>query len=160
MEHPLFRTHISADWVDYNGHLRDAYYLLIFSQAVDALMDTLGLDANAREASGNSLFTLEVHLNYLHEVKENQAVEVRLQVLGHDQKRLHLYLSLYRDGQEDAVAVSEQMLLHVDINGPKSAPFSATTLARIEGLIVAQGEMEKPEYAGRIISLPAQKHRG
>ena len=160
MEHPLFRTHINADWVDYNGHLRDAYYLLIFSQAVDALMDTLGLDANAREASGHSLFTLEVHLNYLHEVKENQAVEVRLQVLGQDQKRLHLYFSLYRDGHEDAVAVSEQMLLHVDINGPKSAPFSATTLARIEGLIVAQGEMEKPEYAGRIISLPPQKHRG
>ncbi len=156
MEHPLFRTHISADWVDYNGHLRDAYYLLIFSQAVDALMDTIGLEATAREASGHSLFTLEVHLNYLHELKENQAVEVRLQVLGHDQKRLHLYLSLYRDGEKDAVAVSEQMLLHVDTNGPKSAPFSATTLARIEGLMVAQGEMEKPEYAGRIISLPAR----
>ncbi|PTQ72818.1 thioesterase family protein [Pseudomonas sp. GV071] len=154
MPHRLYQTQVSADWVDYNGHLRDAYYLLIFSQAVDSLMDQIGLDAAARAASNHSLFTLEVHLNYLHEVKQGEAVEVRLQILGHDHKRLHLYLSLYRKGQEEAAAVSEQMLLHVDMNGPKSAPFSETTAARIEGLVIAQGALPKPEYAGRVMALP------
>jgi acyl-CoA thioester hydrolase len=151
----IYQTQVSADWVDYNGHLRDAYYLLIFSQAVDSLMDQIGLDAAARAASGNSLFTLEAHINYLHEVKESEPVDVRLQILGHDRKRLHLYLTLHREGQDEAVAVSEQMLLHVDMNGPKSAPFSATTAARIEGLVIAQGKLPKPEYAGRLMALPA-----
>ena len=64
-----YTTKIQPEWVDYNGHLRDAFYLLIFSYATDALMDTLGLDSENREASGHSLFTLELHLNYLHEVK-------------------------------------------------------------------------------------------
>lgn len=71
-----YTTHIQPDWVDYNGHLRDAFYLLIFSYATDALMDTLGLDSENREASGHSLFTLELHLNYLHEVKLGAEVEV------------------------------------------------------------------------------------
>jgi acyl-CoA thioester hydrolase len=150
----IYETHVNADWVDYNGHLRDAYYLLIFSQAVDALMDQIGLDETARAATGHSLFTLEAHINYLHEVKKDQAVTVRLHILAHDKKRLHLYLSLYREGSDDPVAVSEQMLLHVDTNGPRSAPFSPTTQARIEGLLVAQGDHPKPQYAGRVIALP------
>ncbi|MBT2341238.1 MULTISPECIES: thioesterase family protein, partial [Pseudomonas] len=32
-----YQTHIRPEWVDYNGHLRDAYYLLIFSYATDVL---------------------------------------------------------------------------------------------------------------------------
>lgn len=38
-----YRTRVLPDWVDYNGHLRDAYYLLIFSYATDALMERIGL---------------------------------------------------------------------------------------------------------------------
>lgn len=38
-----YRTPVQEDWVDYNGHLRDAYYLLIFSYATDALMERIGL---------------------------------------------------------------------------------------------------------------------
>ena len=48
-------TQIHPDWVDYNGHLRDAFYLLIFSYATDALMDTLdraGQGAAGRLAVG------------------------------------------------------------------------------------------------------------
>ena len=90
-----YSTKIIPDWVDYNGHLRDAFYLLIFSYATDALMDRLGLDSNSREASGHSLFTLELHLNYLHEVKLDADVEVHTQIIGHDSKRLHLYHSLH-----------------------------------------------------------------
>jgi len=95
-----YTTPVLADWVDYNGHLRDAFYLLIFSYATDALMDTLGLDSENREASGHSLFTLELHLNYLHEVKLGAEVEVHTQLIAHDAKRLHLYHSLHLVGDE------------------------------------------------------------
>ncbi|NQD80797.1 thioesterase, partial [Pseudomonas sp. CrR14] len=43
-----YRTLVQADWVDYNGHLRDAYYLLICSFATDGLMDLIGLDEAGR----------------------------------------------------------------------------------------------------------------
>lgn len=129
-----YQTKIIPDWVDYNGHLRDAFYLLIFSYATDALMDRLGMDSNHREASGNSLFTLELHLNYLHEVKLDAEVEVRTQIIGHDSKRLHLYHSLHLAGDDKTLAGNEQMLLHVDLAGPNAAPFSEQTLSKLQAI--------------------------
>ena len=152
-----YSTTIIPDWVDYNGHLRDAFYLLIFSYATDALMDRLGLDSNSREASGHSLFTLELHLNYLHEVKLDAEVEVHTQVIGHDSKRLHLYHSLHRVGDNKALAGNEQMLLHVDLAGPRSAPFSEDTLGRLQAIVADQTDLPTPEYIGRVIALPPKK---
>ena len=34
----IHRTAVAPEWVDYNGHLRDAYYLLIFSHATGCTM--------------------------------------------------------------------------------------------------------------------------
>ena len=149
-----YSTPIREEWVDYNGHLRDAFYLLIFSYATDALMDRLGLDSQNREASGHSLFTLEVHLNYLHEVKLGAHVEVRTQLLGHDKKRLHVYHSLHLVGDERALAGNEQMLLHVDLAGPRSAPFGEHTLTLLQAIEREQRDLPTPAYVGRTIALP------
>ncbi|WP_095050252.1 MULTISPECIES: thioesterase family protein [unclassified Pseudomonas] len=149
-----YQTTIIPDWVDYNGHLRDAFYLLIFSYATDTLMDRLGMDSNNREASGNSLFTLELHLNYLHEVKLDTEVEVRTQIIAHDSKRLHLYHSLHKVGDEQELAGNEQMLLHVDLAGPRSATFSADTLSRLQSIVAEQKDLPAPAYIGRVIALP------
>jgi acyl-CoA thioester hydrolase len=152
-----YQTRIIPDWVDYNGHLRDAFYLLIFSYATDALMDRLGMDSNQREASGNSLFTLELHLNYLHEVKLDAEVEVRTQIIGHDSKRLHLYHSLHLAGDDKTLAGNEQMLLHVDLAGPNAAPFSEQTLSKLHAIASEQIDLATPAYIGRVIALPPKK---
>jgi acyl-CoA thioester hydrolase len=152
-----YKTPILADWVDYNGHLRDAFYLLIFSFATDAFMDRIGLASNDRDASGNSLFTLEAHINYLHEVKLGEEVEVRTQIVGHDRKRVQLYHSLYKAGGDEELAASEQMLLHVDLAaGPKSAPFSEQSLEALRLLTEAQHDQPAPAYIGRVIGLPGK----
>ncbi|CRM37605.1 MULTISPECIES: thioesterase family protein [Pseudomonas] len=152
-----YTTKIQPDWVDYNGHLRDAFYLLIFSYATDALMDTLGLDSDNREASGHSLFTLELHLNYLHEVKLGAEVEVRTQLIAFDAKRLHLYHSLHLLGDEKELAGNEQMLLHVDLAGPHATPFTEATLHKLTAISAAQAELPRPALLGRVIGLPAKK---
>ncbi|NBA97906.1 thioesterase family protein [Pseudomonas sp. R5(2019)] len=149
-----YQTEVQADWVDYNGHLRDAFYLLIFSYATDAFMDHIGLDSDNRTASGNSLFTLECHLNYLHEVKLGTAVQVRTQILGVDRKRVHLYHSLHIQALDEPVAVSEQMLLHVDLAGPRSVPFSEGVAKRLLEIQAEQVDLPRPEYVGRVMQLP------
>jgi len=153
-----YKTPVLKDWVDYNGHLRDAFYLLIFSYATDAFMDLIGLDSNDRDASGHSLFTLEAHINYLHEVKLDEQVEVRTQVVAHDKKRVHLYHSLHRVGVDEALAASEQMLLHVDLaDGPKSALFSEQSLGKLADVMEMQIDQPTPAYIGRVIGLPPQR---
>ncbi len=148
-----YTTKIHPDWVDYNGHLRDAFYLLIFSYATDALMDTLGLDSENREASGHSLFTLELHLNYLHEVKLGAEVEVHTQLIDHDAKLLHLYHSLHLVGDEKELAGNEQMLLHVDLAGPHAAPFTETSLQRLSAISQEQADLPRPALLGRVIGI-------
>ncbi|QVM91117.1 thioesterase family protein [Pseudomonas entomophila] len=150
-----YRTPVQEDWVDYNGHLRDAYYLLIFSYATDALMERIGLDADARGQTGHSLFTLEAHINYLHEVKLGSEVWVQTQIIGFDRKRLHLYHSLHRAGFDEALAASEQMLLHVDLAGPRSAPFGERSSGLLHAIADEQRNLPKPEFAGRVMALPA-----
>jgi len=149
-----YRTPVQEDWVDYNGHLRDAFYLLIFSYATDAFMERIGLDADSRGQSGNSLFTLEAHINYLHEVKLGAEVWVQTQIIGFDHKRLHLYHSLHRARFDEALAASEQMLLHVDLAGPKSTPFNAPSITLLQALDAQQKDLPAAEFAGRIMRLP------
>jgi len=149
-----YRTPVQEDWVDYNGHLRDAFYLLIFSYATDALMERIGLDEGSRGQSGNSLFTLEAHINYLHEVKLGTEVWVQTQIIGFDRKRLHVYHSLHRAGFDQVLAASEQMLLHVDLAGPKSAPFGERSVALLNELANSQHDLAQPQYIGNVIRLP------
>ena len=149
-----WRGQVLHEWVDYNGHLRDANYLLIFSFATDALMDLFGLDEAGREATGHSIFTLESHINYLLEVKDGTAVEVRTQIIGCDAKRLQIYHGLHVAGSEPLLAANEQMLLNVDMSGPRAAPFAPAVLPRVQALAARHQGMPKPKYSGRAIALP------
>jgi len=152
----VYRDRVRAEWVDYNGHLRDAFYMLIFSFASDALIDHIGLDDAVRKARGRSIYTLEAHLNYLHEIKEGTPVRVDLRLVAHDEKRLHIYLEMFADDLEKPVAASEQMLLHVDTSGPKAAPFDADVDARVRALGLAHANLPQGAFQGRVIGLPAK----
>ena len=112
------------------------------------------MDSDNRETSGHSLFNLELHLNYLHEVKLDAEVEVHTQIIGHDSKRLHLYHSLHKVGDPQELAGNEQMLLHVDLAGPRSAPFTPDTLNHLQAIVAAQTDLPAPAYIGRVIALP------
>lgn len=145
-------TRVCKEWTDYNGHLRDANFLLLFSLGTDALMDHLGLDEAGRAQTGHTLFTLEVHLNYLAEVKEGEQVRVHTSLLAYDHKRLHIYHTLQR-GQTD-VAVSEQMLMNVSTESGRSVNFEEGVLRKVEAWKARQGVVDKPAYTGRVIGLP------
>lgn len=149
----VYQSTVRLDWVDYNGHLRDAYYLLIFSHATDALMDLLGLDEAGRQRTGHTLYTLECHLNYLAEVKQGEMVEVRTQLLDHDAKRLHIHHGLYRPGESASLAESEQMLMNIDSAAGRSAPFDEAVASRVRQLAAAHQTLPVPACIGRVIGL-------
>lgn len=152
-----WRGKVAPEWVDYNGHLRDAYYLLVFSFATDGVMDLIGLDAPGRAATGHTLYTLETHLNYLQEVKQAVAIVVHTQVLGADTKRLHLFHTLVRQADGQGLATNEQMLCNIDTAGPRSAPFAPAVAERLAPLVDAHRPWPRPAQAGRSIALPGAR---
>ena len=125
------------EWIDYNGHVRDAYYGLIASSACDALMDRIGVDAAYRERTHCTLYTLEMHVHYLCEVKRSDRLAVEVTILGSDAKRLHAGFTLRR-AHGPVAATVEFMLLHVrqgDTAG--SAPFPPEVASAIAALAAA-----------------------
>jgi acyl-CoA thioester hydrolase len=149
----LHRETVQAGWVDYNDHLNDAYYVVVFSNATTTLMDHIGLGEAERRRTGHSLFTLEMHVNYLKEVKGGTEVRIATQVLGHDQKRLHVFHVMFEAGSTEPTATNEQMLVNIDMKGPRSAPFLPDVLAKIEAIARMQEGLPRPANAGRSISL-------
>jgi acyl-CoA thioester hydrolase len=150
----LYDTVVASDWVDYNGHMNDAAYALVFSRATDALMDRIGLDAAARKASGRTLYTLQVMLHYLQEASEGAPLFVACQLLEHDDKRMRVWLEM-RTGRDGAVlAASEQLLLSIDKNdGAKAAPWRTETIAALDALAKAHRGLAAPKLAGSGIAL-------
>jgi acyl-CoA thioester hydrolase len=140
---PLYRTTILPEWIDYNGHLRDAYYALIVSLASDALMDRIGLDAAYRTHTGCTLYTVEMHIHYLHEVKATDTVTVELRLSGADHKRIHAAFELARAGQPGVAATAEVMMLHVRQRGDEvsTEPFPAEVSAALAALQAASADL-------------------
>ncbi|WP_328548623.1 thioesterase family protein [Streptomyces platensis] len=142
---PLFRRTVRDEWIDYNGHLSEAYYVLIFGFATDALMDAAGLDAAYRERTGCSLYTVEAHVRYLREVARDSQLTVRTTVLGVDGKKLRFLHEMFAgDPSGEPVATEELFTLHIDQTTGRSAPLPATARERLSGLIAPA-----PEWAGR-----------
>ena len=150
---PILATTVRPDQVDYNGHMNDAAYAAVFSNAIDALMDWLGIDAEFRAAEGYTLYTLELHLRYLREAHEGAALAVEVQLLDDDAKRLHLFAAMRAPDTGARLATGEVMLMGIDRATGRSAPFPAAIAERVAALRAQHGADEWPDGAGRRIGI-------
>ena len=122
---------VRDEWIDYNGHLSEAYYVLVLGHATDEVMSSVGLGPDYRSAAGASLFTVEAHIRYLDQVSAGERLEVRSWVIGATSKLLWIWHELHAAG---TLRATEEILgLHVAGDPPAAAPFPdevATTIQR------------------------------
>jgi acyl-CoA thioester hydrolase len=144
MTFPPYPVVVRPEWVDYNHHLNEGYYAVIFGNASDHVLERLGFGPAYREEEGGTFYTVETHIRFLREVSEGARLEVVSQVLGVDAKRLHLWHEL-GEGTGSVSATAETMLLHVDIGGGRVSPMSAD----IEQAARRQVATSMPTHAGR-----------
>jgi carnitine 3-dehydrogenase len=143
---------VPAEWVDYNGHVHESRYLQLFADATDALLAEIGVDSDYL-AGGGSYFTVETHLSHLRQLEAGDRVQVTTQVLDSDDKRLHVFHVLLRDGEADPLATAEQMLLHVDTASGRAAPSREPVCDRVAELTRRHAELPRPERAGRSVGV-------
>jgi len=149
----LTSRRVPVDWIDYNGHVHESRYLQLFADASDALLGSLGIDAEYLRGGG-SYFTVETHLSHLRALEAGDRVSVTTQVLGSDEKRLHVFHTLYRDGEPEPLATAEQMLLHVDTASGRAAPTRDEVRERVAALTDLHGSLPRPGRAGRAVGAP------
>jgi carnitine 3-dehydrogenase len=141
---------VPSEWVDYNGHVHESRYLQLFADATDALLSAVGVDAGYL-AGGGSYFTVETHLSHLRQLEAGDRVHVTTQVLDADEKRLHVFHLLLREGEDAPIATAEQMLLHVDTESGRAAPARDPVRQRVAELTERDAGLPRPERAGRSI---------
>lgn len=144
MSGPHLLQRVRPEWIDYNGHLSEAYYVLVFGFATDALMDRAGMGAGYRERTGCSLYTVEAHVRYLREVPPDAELEVRTRVVAVGAKKVRLCHEMWLEGV--LRATEEVMALHVDQVNGGTVPFPEEVAALLEA-----EAGEAPDYAGRAI---------
>ncbi|MFZ5791686.1 MAG: thioesterase family protein [Pseudomonadota bacterium] len=150
----LHRETVQSEWADYNGHLNESYYVLIFSHATDAFMDYIGLDDATRRRTLCSLFTLENHVNYLSEVKVGAVVRVESRIVRHDAKRIQLYHEMFLSDGTEPVAAMETMQIHVDTAARRSAPFRPEVAEKVAAIGAAHEALPPARWSGRRIAMP------
>ena len=141
-----YNTSVKPEGIDYNGHMQDAYYVLVFSYAVDAFQDWVGFDIAYRTETDCTIYLVEEHKYFLREVKESDPITVQINVLGVSEKVFHLYCVMKSGGHD--VAISELMEMHVcQKPTPKVAPIPLDIAARLNELIIS--DTQKSQIARR-----------
>jgi carnitine 3-dehydrogenase len=141
---------VDPEWIDYNGHMTEFRYLEALADGTDALLRQIGIDAEYVAAKG-SYYTVETHIRHLDEAHAGDRIHVATQLLGYDEKRLHLYHELRRSEDGTTIATGEHMLLHVDAETGATAPAPDDVLKPLAEIAERQRELPWPEAAGRKI---------
>ncbi|MEH6446845.1 MAG: carnitine 3-dehydrogenase [Oceanospirillaceae bacterium] len=147
---PMYKGKVLPAWIDYNGHMNESNYLQVMSLATDNFMSFIGAD-EAYIENGKSYFTVETHMRHLDEVKLNEPLAVKTQLMSYDSKKLHLFHSLYQPETNALLATGEHMLLHVDLNLGKSCPSAAVIQNKLDLIDEHHRHLTLPKGAGNAI---------
>ncbi|WP_460274815.1 thioesterase family protein [Celeribacter sp. ULVN23_4] len=150
--HISSRIEVCPDWVDYNGHINMAYYAVIMDRGGDEMYPLLGLGEAYAKAERHTTYTAEVHICYKRELKLGDKVRVKTQLLDFDAKRMILFHEIWHEDGWIA-ATAEELLLHIDMSGPRVVPFPSEIAESLATMKEAHGSLPRPAQAGRAISL-------
>ena len=148
----VYEATVPTEWVDYNGHMNDSRFFQVSSEAGDRILRYIGVDEAYLQHS--SYYTVESHVNFGAQAKLGDRLYATVQLLSHDAKRLHFFVSMHRADDDSVVATAEHMLLHVDTAAAKSAPAAPHVLAKLDELAAHHGVLAKPAHAGRFVGQP------
>jgi acyl-CoA thioester hydrolase len=143
---------IQKDWIDYNGHLNMAYYNVLFDRCADGAFELMGMGPDYAKNRKLTVYTAEVHVCYVQELHLTDKVVGSFQLIDHDDKRLRAYQEIrHVDGW--LAATCEVLTLHIDMAGPKVAPFPTDIQALVDKMAADHAGLPMPERAGRSIGI-------
>jgi acyl-CoA thioester hydrolase len=149
-----YQDTLRPEWIDSNGHMNLAYYVVVFDLATDVLYKALDVGDAYREASGNSCFTAETHTLYEREVHLGDKLLVRTWLLGADQKRLHYFHEMFHAESGERSAAQELMALHIDMSVRRVTQFPPEKYGALQAAVKQFAPATPPKGAGRRIALP------
>ena len=114
---------IIKEWTDYNEHMNMAYYVLIFDEAWETILEKFKMGGSYAKTTKRSTMVVETRTTYNNEVKQDEEVDIFLTYFDHDKKRLHLKCEMYEKKSNTLSATMENLSLYIDLNKRKVTEF-------------------------------------
>ena len=126
---------IKKEWTDYNKHMNVAYYVLVFDESWEVMLQKFKMGENSAKTSQMSTMAVESHITYNNEVKEGDEVEIVLTYFDHDKKRLHYKMEMIEKSSNKLASTIEFLSLYVDLNKRKVSEFEEEKISIMKKFI-------------------------
>ena len=146
-----WRGAVLDEWIDYNGHMTEGFYGVVFGMASDQYLSRMGFDEHYRASTGGSFYTVETHIVFVDELAPDTALVVDTTVAGADPKRVHLFHELRRSGDNALAATQESMMLHVDTRIDRVTPMDEALYAVLRADADVHAGLLPADTTGRAI---------
>ncbi len=145
---------VKADWVDYNQHMNVAYYVMAFDHATDAVFEDLGIGEEYCVSGKRSLFAVEQHIVYDHELTEGEGFEVVTYPAALGRKTLHLIMAMRHAGGGHLVATQEHLFVHVDMAARCAVAWGDDVYERLSATLAAYDARKTDDTFWRTVLAP------
>lgn len=149
-----YQGKVRPEWIDHNGHMNLAYYVLAFDLACEDFFTCFGMNQAYRDATGCSTFSGDIHVYYKRELREGEAFTVTSTLLGFDEKRIRYMNQMYRADDGSDVALMEAISLHVDLTARRVCAMHDPLPSKLAAIQAHQGAFGVPPEIGRTIEKP------
>ena len=128
----LPQTHLTVkpEWIDHNGHMNVAFYVLAFDQATDQVYETWGLGLDYPDREKCSIFTIGMNVDYHNEAFQDDPLCVKTQLVDMDCKRIHYVHSMYHATGKQLLARNECLCMTIALAPRRRAPFPPPASAK------------------------------
>ena len=114
---------IKSEWTDYNNHMNMAFYVMVFDQIWENMLEKFMMGENSAKTTKRSTMVVETRTTYNNEVKQGEEVEINLTFFDHDKKRLHFKLEMIETTSKKLSATLESLSLYIDLEKRKVTEF-------------------------------------
>ena len=153
---PLPQTTLTVlpEWIDHNGHMNVAYYVLAFDLVTDTVYETWGLGLDYPERENHAIFTLGMNIDYVSEVFDGEPLSVTTQLLDMDHKRIHYLHTMVHGNDERLVAHNECLCMNISLDNRRSAPFPPSVHNKLKPVFLEHQKLAMPDSVGRTLRIP------
>ena len=145
-------NNVTPDMIDHNGHVHDANYNMVFSEAINQFNYTHGLSLAERDKLNYTLFTVEEQTAYLSELTEGDTFTITIYIYDYNEKSLHFF-SIMTNQDGINIATNEAMMLGIDRTINKTAPFPKSFADQVSNYYDNQQLIEWPKQLGHKIGI-------
>ena len=144
---------VRPEWIDHNGHMNVAYYLMAFDEAAGSVANSIGYTNDYRKTNNIGTFVGDYHIRYVQEVIEGDLLRFTYRIIDCDEKRFHYWQEMYHAEKGYLAAEAEAITLHIDMAVRKVSPFPPAIYDRIKAIHDAHRHLPLPSNLGRQIQV-------